>query len=455
MNNKVITIRIADIKIGKRFRKDIGDIAGLAATIEETELLQPIGITPDYHLVFGLRRLLACRDVLGKETVFARIVPMKSLLLGEILENTMRKEYTITERVAIVDFLRSFHHGGDRRSKQARNRDVEKITVDRAAKLIGLGGKDGHKRAKDVIKKGIPELVQAMESHSLSIAAASEIAKLPPDDQRASVRLGRKVVARDPHDFYPTPTYVTEALLQVEHFGRQVWEPACGNGAISKVLETAGYEVLSSDLIDRGYGEVEDFLTSNRRAESIVTNPPFDKDDEFVRKALESTTHKVAMLLPLTFLEGPKRVQWLRTTPLKSVHIFARRVNLCKNGEEDRRTGALCLHGSFGSMGIPADRPSRGSMGQSEKTLPLWRSAVPGSRRPCELGTSRLLMSARAPSSSRWESRAQDSNWLRILYGMDIGSCGGNGGMLPSQHRSETSSSSSCVCLTTCFPSVE
>jgi ParB-like chromosome segregation protein Spo0J len=354
MNTKIVQVRIADIKIGNRFRKDMGEIDGLAASIDETGLLQPIGITPDHQLVFGLRRLLAYRNILGKETILARIVPMESLFLGEILENTMRKEYTLTERVAIADALRSFRHGGDRRSDQARTCDVETLTVDQAAKRAGLGGKDTYLRAKDVTTHGVPELVQAMESHKLSIAAASEIAKLSPDDQLESVRRGKRAIARDPHDFYPTPRYVTEALLQVETFGRQVWEPACGDGAMAEVLKAAGYEVLASDLIDRGHGDIEDFLTSNQKAESIVTNPPFDKDDEFVRKALVSTNHKVAMLLSLTFLEGSQRAKWLQITPLKTVHIFASRVNLCKNGEQDRKNGRFVFawfvweHGYFG-----------------------------------------------------------------------------------------------------------
>jgi len=41
----------------------------------------------------------------------------------------------------------------------------------------------------------------------------------------------------------------------VESFEGQIWEPACGDGAISRVLEAAGYQVISTDLIDRGYGQ--------------------------------------------------------------------------------------------------------------------------------------------------------------------------------------------------------
>jgi hypothetical protein len=59
---------------------------------------------------------------------------------------------------------------------------------------------------------------------------------------------------RVPHDFYPTPPEAVRALLSVETFTGSVWEPACGDGAISKVLIEAGFEVVSTDLIDRGFG---------------------------------------------------------------------------------------------------------------------------------------------------------------------------------------------------------
>jgi len=68
--------------------------------------------------------------------------------------------------------------------------------------------------------------------------------------------------AREGRDFYATPAWVTEALLQHVTFRGPVWEPCCGDGAMSRVIEQAGYRVHSSDLVDRGYGEAGiDFLT--------------------------------------------------------------------------------------------------------------------------------------------------------------------------------------------------
>ena len=62
------------------------------------------------------------------------------------------------------------------------------------------------------------------------------------------------------NDFYATPLNAIEALLNYEKFEGNIWECACGDGIISKELIKAGYNVYSSDLVDRGYGDVLDFL---------------------------------------------------------------------------------------------------------------------------------------------------------------------------------------------------
>ena len=187
MNQHIIEAKISEIQLGSRHRKDMGDMEALAQCMEETGLLQPIGITPDYELVFGERRLRAYRDVLGRDTIPARIVDVQSVLHGQLTENTMRKDFTPSELVAIVDALRSFTHGGDRRSDQARKCDDETLTVDEAAKRVGLGGKDGYSRAKAVVEKGVPELVEAMDRGAVSVSAAAVLADASPDEQRACI----------------------------------------------------------------------------------------------------------------------------------------------------------------------------------------------------------------------------------------------------------------------------
>lgn len=134
---------------------------------------------------------------------------------------------------------------------------------------------------------------------------------------------------RSPADFYTTPPQGTETLLGVESFEGSIWEPACGDGAISRVLESNGHTVVSTDLHDYGYGESGvDFLEQTElRAPNIVTNPPFTYILEFALKGLELGPEKFALLGRLTFLESQKRVLNLfQLHPPNRVWIFSRRL---------------------------------------------------------------------------------------------------------------------------------
>lgn len=129
---------------------------------------------------------------------------------------------------------------------------------------------------------------------------------------------GRAGNVRQTHDFYPTPPDATLALLRAEgpHIARagrgRVWEPACGDGAIARVLEGNGIRVVGTDLVYRGYGEKRprDFLKERQaRAMAIVTNPPFDKRIvvDFIDHALNLCPRYVAMFLKATFFHAAGR----------------------------------------------------------------------------------------------------------------------------------------------------
>lgn len=157
---------------------------------------------------------------------------------------------------------------------------------------------------------------------------------IDPKTKRAQSIVGTSA-GRPEGDFYPTSPEATLALLQAEKFTGTIWEPACGDGAICKVLEDFGYsDILASDLIDRGYGDrPHDFLTSKWTADNIITNPPFTLAQEFVERSLERTTGKVAMLCKLVFLEGQKRKAFFENTPLARVHVFSKRIQFYREGE--------------------------------------------------------------------------------------------------------------------------
>jgi hypothetical protein len=143
----------------------------------------------------------------------------------------------------------------------------------------------------------------------------------------------RSVDHNEPNDFHPTPPRGTRALLSVEKFRGRVWEPACGDGMMSKVLEEARYKVVSTDLVDRGYGTggVNFLLQTKSRAPNIVTNPPFNLINQFIPVALRLTTGKVAILARLSLLEGSRRKEMFQTTPLARVWVFSYRLAIPHN----------------------------------------------------------------------------------------------------------------------------
>lgn len=145
----------------------------------------------------------------------------------------------------------------------------------------------------------------------------------------------------DGPDFFPTPAWATHALIDNEDFKGDIWESACGNGAMSNVLEKAGPYVRSSDLYDRGYGEAGvDFLETSDRAENIVTNPPYNAAEGFVRTGLTASNKKFALLLRLAFLEGANRQRSIFSVcPPSRVWVFSERITFYPAGATPKGSG--------------------------------------------------------------------------------------------------------------------
>ena len=151
------------------------------------------------------------------------------------------------------------------------------------------------------------------------------------------------------HDFYPTPRFAIEELLKREVFeGGVIWECACGDGAISEILKENGLPVVSSDIVDRGYGEFRnlDFLHELPFEEitdtkHIITNPPFKLAKPFIEKSLRIAQGKVAMLLRLAFLESENRYEMFKTTPLKKVYVFSKRLTMSARGKGAKKGGMI------------------------------------------------------------------------------------------------------------------
>jgi len=144
---------------------------------------------------------------------------------------------------------------------------------------------------------------------------------------------------REKDDFYATPAWVTELLIKAERESGhplpfKIWEPACGDGAIVKVLRAHGCDVAATDLVDRGFPGATvgfDFLwgSSHGLDAAVVTNPPFKLAEQFVQQWCTRlpASPRLCLLLKLSFLQGASRTPWLFSeTPLARVHVIAKRI---------------------------------------------------------------------------------------------------------------------------------
>jgi hypothetical protein len=173
---------------------------------------------------------------------------------------------------------------------------------------------------------------------------------------------------REEHDFYPTDPAVSHVLLECERFDGAIWEPACGDGAMSRVLKRwSGGPVVSTDLVARGYGRggVDFLRTKTLRAPNVVTNPPFKQWQPFARHALALGADKVALLGRLLLLEGWGRSVFFRETRLARVWVVGRAKMLPLGAADKGMSGMIAFawfvwqRGHDGGITVDWMRPLR------------------------------------------------------------------------------------------------
>jgi ParB-like chromosome segregation protein Spo0J len=148
-----VTLPVDAIRVGERHRKDLGDIAGLAASMAGLDMLEPIVVRPAgrgrYELVCGARRLAAAKQR-GQTTVPAivRNLTDAEALKAEFAENTQRKDFTLSEAVAIKRALEPIEReAAKQRQRESKGRGkkggqvappLKGRAADKAAKATGV-----------------------------------------------------------------------------------------------------------------------------------------------------------------------------------------------------------------------------------------------------------------------------------------------------------------------------
>jgi ParB-like chromosome segregation protein Spo0J len=145
MTTAVPSLPIDSIIIGERHRRDLGDIEGLAKSIDAVGLLHPIAVTFDGHLIAGERRLRAVQ-LLGWKTIPCTLIPINldQIVRGEFAENAVRKDFTLSEAVAIKRALEPLEKAKAKERMVAAHASPEKFSeqakgnaLDKVATVVG------------------------------------------------------------------------------------------------------------------------------------------------------------------------------------------------------------------------------------------------------------------------------------------------------------------------------
>jgi hypothetical protein len=257
---KIMTkLPIRKIRVRNRYRKSLGDIDPLAASIKELGLLHPIVVRPDGRLIAGERRLAACKR-LGWKTVPVTYVDLKEVVRGEFAENAFRKDFLPSEIEAIRRALepdekqaakeRQRQHGrtapGRKHSGQVSRSER---TRDRIGAFAGISGRSLAKiqaivEAADRNPKRFAPLVAEMDRNGRVDAVYRKLRQMQDQEKILSVQPLRgkfKTLCIDPpwtysvHHEKSQPSYSTMSQAELLALPVKEWadeQAHCYQGCI-------------------------------------------------------------------------------------------------------------------------------------------------------------------------------------------------------------------------------
>lgn len=151
----------------------------------------------------------------------------------------------------------------------------------------------------------------------------------------------------EPHtslDYFPTQPWAVRALCEFlraelgeDLAKRQCWEPACGEMHMARVLAEYFAAVRASDVFQYGGNELVDFVgfypwAKRDATDWIVTNPPFQLAEPFIKRALRLARRGVVMVVRSAFTEGDERYEALFRPDIRPAYVvsFVERVVLLR-----------------------------------------------------------------------------------------------------------------------------
>ena len=214
-------MRIADIVVQDRHRRDVGDLKELARSIENLGLLHPVVVTPERRLIAGLRRLRACESLGWQEIAVTVVGSLEDGLRGLVAErdeNLCRLPMKPSELVALGRAIEAIerpkaraegHRGGRGQTlgpgaKAFRTDEVvaEAIGMSgrtyRRAKAVVTAAEEGSKEVREVAVRALEQMDQTgrvRPAHE-SLQAAANGAKAKEQAPNGDVRKGRPIRKR-------------------------------------------------------------------------------------------------------------------------------------------------------------------------------------------------------------------------------------------------------------------
>ena len=198
-------LRISEVQVAERIRKDNGGLEELAGDIREHGLINPITVMEQteggYVLIAGLRRLKAM-ELLGAEEIRATVMTAleaDEMLMLEIAENEQRKEFTVSEKLAFAEKLKAVEAEKARARKSAGGKggldqDVGNCphlqeqgrARDIVAQKAGFSS-DRQMRRAQAVSESRPDLMEQVDKGEKSISGAySDMQRETAEARRAA-----------------------------------------------------------------------------------------------------------------------------------------------------------------------------------------------------------------------------------------------------------------------------
>lgn len=150
--------------------------------------------THDGQIIDGRNRYNACSQI-GIEPRFREWNGEGSLVSFVVSLNLKRRHLNESQRAMVAQRLSTFKFGQNQHTSVEGTQICEPVSQSDAAKLLNVSPRIVSS-AKKVADKGVPELIEKVESGEISVSAAADLAEMPKYRQKRMIRQGRKVTKK-------------------------------------------------------------------------------------------------------------------------------------------------------------------------------------------------------------------------------------------------------------------